>query len=145
MKLANIKRHQPGPVQFLLGADAYDDLFLKEKKDHGLHCHKYIFGCVVTGVLSHVRGFEYQSQVANIPSCSGTGPCSVLGSRRDSSSEADVKKIVSAWNDTTQRPMLQMTAASLFVSPSSLRLVPRTIFKRPSRENSHCKEIQESQ
>ena len=58
--------HQPGPVQLLLGADVYEDLFLDErKKDHGLHYRKSIFGWVVTGVLSQVRANQCKSfQVA---------------------------------------------------------------------------------
>ena len=58
--------HQPGPVQLLLGADVYEDLFLDErKKDNGLHYRKSIFGWVVTGVLSQVRAYQCQSfQVA---------------------------------------------------------------------------------
>ena len=58
--------HQPGPVQLLLGADVYEDLFLDERrKAHGLHYRKSIFGWVVTGVLSQVRTHQCQSfQVA---------------------------------------------------------------------------------
>ena len=58
--------HQPGPVQLLLGADVYENLFLDErKKHHGLHYRKSIFGWVVTGVLSEVRAYQCQSfQVA---------------------------------------------------------------------------------
>ena len=64
--LADKNFHQPGPVQLLLGADVYEDLFLDErKKDHGLHYRKSIFGWVVTGVLSQVRTYQCQSfQVA---------------------------------------------------------------------------------
>ena len=64
--LANKNFHQPGPVQLLLGADVYENLFLDErKKDHGLHYRKSIFGWVVTGVLSQVRAYQCQSfQVA---------------------------------------------------------------------------------
>ena len=58
--------HQPGPVQLLLGADVYEDLFLDERrKAHGLHYRKSIFGWVVTGVLSQVPAYQCQSfQVA---------------------------------------------------------------------------------
>ena len=64
--LADKNFHQTGPVQLLLGADVYEDLFLDErKKDHGLHYRKSIFGWVVTGVLSQVRAYQCQSfQVA---------------------------------------------------------------------------------
>ena len=64
--LADKNFHQPGPVQLLLGADAYEDLFLDErKKHHGLHYRKSIFGWVVTGVLPQVRTYQCQSfQVA---------------------------------------------------------------------------------
>ena len=64
--LADKNFHQPGPVQLLLGADVYEDLFLDErKKDHGLHYRKSIFGWVVTGVLSQVHAYQCQSfQVA---------------------------------------------------------------------------------
>ena len=64
--LADENFHQPGPVQLLLGADVYEDLFLDErKKDHVLHYRKSIFGWVVTGVLGHVRPYQCQSfQVA---------------------------------------------------------------------------------
>ena len=64
--LADKNFHQPGPVQLLLGADVYEDLFPDEmKKDHGLHYRKSIFGWVVTGVLSQVRAYQCQSfQVA---------------------------------------------------------------------------------
>ena len=64
--LADKNFHQPGPVQLLLGADVYEDLFLDErKKDHGLHYRKSIFGWVVTGVLSQERAYQCQSfQVA---------------------------------------------------------------------------------
>ena len=64
--LADDNFHQPGPVQLLLGADVYEDLFLDErKKAHGLHYRKSIFGWVVTGVLSQVRAYQCQSfQVA---------------------------------------------------------------------------------
>ena len=64
--LADRNFHQPGPVQVLLGADVHEDLLLdKRKKDHGLHYRKSIFGCVVTGVMSHVRDYQCQSfQVA---------------------------------------------------------------------------------
>ena len=64
--LADKNFHQPGPVQLLLGADVYQDLFLDERKnDHGLHYRKSIFGWVVTGVLSKVRTYQCQSfQVA---------------------------------------------------------------------------------
>ena len=69
-----------------VGADVYEDFFLDEKKkDHGLHYRKSIFGWVVTGVLSHVRGYQQSS------SCSRTRPCSLLGGREDSSSDADVQ------------------------------------------------------
>ena len=46
------------------------------------------------------------------------------------------KKIVSVWSITTQRHMLLMMAASLFVCLSNLRHVPRTTFKQPSRDCS---------
>ena len=64
--LADKNFHQPGPVQLLLGADVYEDLFLDEmKKHHGLHYRKSIFGWVVTGVLSQVRANQCQTvQVA---------------------------------------------------------------------------------
>ena len=64
--LADENFHQPGPVQLLLGADVYEDLFLDERrKAHGLHYRKSIFGWVVTGVLSQVRAYQCQSfQVA---------------------------------------------------------------------------------
>ena len=64
--LADENFHQPGPVQLLLGADVYEDLFLDERrKAHGLHYRKSIFGWVVTGVLSQVRTYQCQSfQVA---------------------------------------------------------------------------------
>ena len=64
--LADENFHQLGPVQLLLGADVYEDLFLDERrKAHGLHYRKSIFGWVVTGVLSQVRTYQYQSfQVA---------------------------------------------------------------------------------
>ena len=64
--IADKNFHQPGPVQLLLGADVYEDLFLDErKKDHGLHYRKSIFGWVVTGVLSQVHAYQCQSfQVA---------------------------------------------------------------------------------
>ena len=69
-----------------VGADVYEDFFLDEKKkDHGLHYRKSIFGWVVTGVLSHVRGYQQSS------SCSRTRPCSLLGGREESSSDADVQ------------------------------------------------------
>ena len=59
--LADKNFHQPGPVQLLLGADVYEDLFLDErKKDHGLHFRKSIFDWVVTGVLSQVRAYQCQ-------------------------------------------------------------------------------------
>ena len=62
----SIHFHQPGPVQLLLGADVYEDLFLDErKKAHRLHYRKSIFGWVVTEVLGHVRPYQFQSfQVA---------------------------------------------------------------------------------
>ena len=64
--LADENFYQPGPVQLLLGADVYEDLFLDERiKAHGLHYRKSIFGWVVTGVLSQVRTNQCQSfQVA---------------------------------------------------------------------------------
>ena len=64
--LADKNFHQPGPVQLLLGADVYEDLFLDERrKAHGLQYRKSIFGWVVTGVLSQVRTYQCQSfQVA---------------------------------------------------------------------------------
>ena len=64
--LADENFHQPGPVQLLLGADVYEDLFLDERrKAHGLHYRKSMFGWVVTGVLSQVRAYQCQSfQVA---------------------------------------------------------------------------------
>ena len=64
--LADGNFHQPGPVQLLLGADVYEDLFLDERrKVHGLHYRKSIFVWVVTGVLSQVRAYQWQSfQVA---------------------------------------------------------------------------------
>ena len=64
--LADKNFHQPGPVQLLLGANVYEDLFMDErKKHHGLHSRKSIFGWVVTRVLSQVRAFHCQSfQVA---------------------------------------------------------------------------------
>ena len=62
VELADENFHEPGPVQLLLGAGVYEDLFLDErKKDHGLHYHKSIFGWVVTGVLGHVRPYQSQS------------------------------------------------------------------------------------
>ena len=77
--LADKNFHQPGPVQLLLGADVYEDLFLDErKKHHGLHYRKSIFGWVVTGVLSQVRAYPLAMSI--LSSCSGTGPCSLLGS-----------------------------------------------------------------
>ena len=43
--LADENFHQPGPVQLLVGADVYEDLFLDERrKAHGLHYRKSIFG-----------------------------------------------------------------------------------------------------
>ena len=64
--LADENVHQPGPVQLLLGANVYEDLFLDERrKAHGLHYRKSIFGWVVTGLLSQVRTYQCQSfQVA---------------------------------------------------------------------------------
>ena len=64
--LADQNFHQPGPVQLLLDADVYEDLFLDQrKKDHGLHYRKSIFGWVVTGVLSQEHAYQCQSfQVA---------------------------------------------------------------------------------
>ena len=60
--LADENFHQLGPGQLLLGADVCEHLFLDErKKDHRLHYRKSIFGWVVTGVLSHVRSYQYQS------------------------------------------------------------------------------------
>ena len=58
--------HQPGPLQLLLGADVYEDLFLDERrKAHEVHYRKSIFGWVVTGVLSQERAYQCQSfQVA---------------------------------------------------------------------------------
>ena len=64
--LADENFHQPGPVQLMLGADVYEDLFLDERrKAHGLHYRKSIFGWVIAGVLSQVRAYQCQSsQVA---------------------------------------------------------------------------------
>ena len=64
--LADKNFHQLGPVELLLGADVYEDLFLDErKKDQGLHYHKSIFGWMVTGEVSRVRPYQCQSlQVA---------------------------------------------------------------------------------
>ena len=64
--LADKNFHQPGPVQLLLGADVYENLFLDERKEHhGLHYRKSIFGWVVTGVLSQMRAYQCQTfQVA---------------------------------------------------------------------------------
>ena len=60
--LADKNFHHPGPVQLLLGADVYEDLFLdKRRKAHGLHYRKSIFGWVVTGMLSQVRAYQCQS------------------------------------------------------------------------------------
>ena len=59
--LADKDVHQPGPVQLLLGADVYEDLFLDA---HGLHYRKSIYGWVVTGKLSQVpqvRAYQCQS------------------------------------------------------------------------------------
>ena len=67
--LADKNVHQPGPVQLLLGADVYEDLFLDErKKDHELHYRKSILGWVVTVcwecwlkcVPTNVNPFELQ-------------------------------------------------------------------------------------
>ena len=50
--LADKNFNQPGPIQLLLGADVYEDLFLDErKKTLGIHYRKSIFGWVVSGVL----------------------------------------------------------------------------------------------
>ena len=84
--LADQNFYQPGPVQLLLGADVYEDLFLDERKEaHWLHYRKSIFG----GHWSVGSGASIPISI--VPSCSGIGPCPLLGSGGDSSSEADVQ------------------------------------------------------
>ena len=62
--IADENFHQHGPVQLLLGADVYEDLFLDERrKAHGLHYRKSIFGWVVTGVLTTYQCQSFQVAV----------------------------------------------------------------------------------
>ena len=131
--LADEKFHQPDPAQLLLGADVYEDLFLDERrKAHGLHYRKSGFGWVVNGMLSQVRAYQCQSfQVAVELDLAGFWEVEEIPRLKPM-----CKKIVNVWSITTQRPMLLMMAASLFVCLSNLRHVPRTTFKQPSKDCS---------
>ena len=89
VSLADKNFHQRGPVKLLLGANVYEDLSLDERrKDQGRHYRKSTFGCVVTGVFVPCACLP----MSILSSFSRTGTCSLLGSRRDSSSEADVER-----------------------------------------------------
>ena len=79
--LADKNFHQPGPIQLLLGADVYEDLFLDERKKHrGLQSWASL-----SQVYLWLSGHWSVVPSACLPmstlsSCSGTGPCSLLGS-----------------------------------------------------------------